>query len=67
MLITLISNFTITGCNTVIYEPSVSTLPFRLCDQRNQGVSLFCNLENEQARIYTVSSYFADLVSKILF
>ena len=33
-------------CDTVIYEPSVSTIPFRRCDFRNLGVSPLCNLDD---------------------
>ena len=32
-------------CNNVIYQPSVTAVPFRRCDFRNLGVSPLCNLE----------------------
>jgi hypothetical protein len=34
-------------CENVIYEPTITTLPFRICDKINQGVSPLCNAENE--------------------
>ena len=34
-------------CNSTIYEPTISTLPFRRCDGRNHGVSPLCNVEDE--------------------
>ena len=33
-------------CNTVIYEPLVTAVPFRRCDLRNLGVSTLCNLDD---------------------
>jgi len=38
-------------CNSTIYEPTISTLPFRRCDVRNQGVSPLCNVENEMVKM----------------
>ena len=34
-------------CSTVIYEPSLYSIPFRRCDTGNLGVSRFCNLNNK--------------------
>jgi len=33
-------------CDTVIYTPTITTIPFRRCDFRNLGVSSLCNLED---------------------
>jgi amiloride-sensitive sodium channel len=33
-------------CDTVIYEPSITTIPFRRCDFRNLGTSPMCNLDD---------------------
>jgi len=33
-------------CDTVIYEPSITTIPFRRCDFRNLGTSSMCNLDD---------------------
>jgi hypothetical protein len=33
-------------CDTVVYEPTITTIPFRRCDFRNLGVSKLCDFEN---------------------
>ena len=33
-------------CESTIYEPSLSTVPFRKCDVRNMGVSQLCQLDD---------------------
>ena len=33
-------------CDTVIYEPTITTIPFRRCDFRNLGTSPMCNLDD---------------------
>ena len=34
-------------CSTTIYEPMITTIPFRRCDESNLGVSTFCSLDNQ--------------------
>ena len=38
-------------CDRIQYEPSITALPFRNCDTRNQGVSKLCNVENDLVNI----------------
>ena len=33
-------------CDTVVYEPTITAIPFRRCDFRNLGVSKLCDFEN---------------------
>ena len=33
-------------CTTTVYESSVTAAPFRGCDHTNIGMSMFCDLEN---------------------
>ena len=33
-------------CTRVIYQPKLSTQPFRICDEKNLGMSDLCNMEN---------------------
>jgi hypothetical protein len=35
-------------CSTTLYEPMITTVPFRGCDETNFGVSRFCNADNAQ-------------------
>jgi hypothetical protein len=42
----------IPDCNNVIYNPTISALPFRPCDYRNRGISPLCNLEDEKVFVF---------------
>lgn len=35
-------------CQRTIYQPTVTAAPFRRCDDANQGISRFCNLEDQK-------------------
>ena len=39
-------SFCLPDCDTVVYEPSVTAIPFRRCDFRNLGISRLCDIEN---------------------
>jgi hypothetical protein len=34
-------------CDSIIYEPTITALPFRSCNSANKGVSPMCDLEND--------------------
>ena len=36
----------IPDCSNTIYEPMITTVPFRKCDESNLGVSWLCNIDN---------------------
>ena len=35
-------------CQTVIYDPKLTVVPFRRCDDSNLGISKFCNLDDQK-------------------
>ena len=37
-------------CNRIIYQKSVSVQPFRICDEKNFGMSRLCSLENVELK-----------------
>ena len=39
-------SYCLPDCDTVIYSPTITAIPFRRCDFRNLGVSSLCNLED---------------------
>ncbi len=39
-------SYCLADCSTMIYETSITTVPFRRCDSTNLGVSRFCSLDN---------------------
>ena len=43
-------------CDSIIYEPTITALPFRACNNRNQGVSPLCDVENELVNIFSKQS-----------
>ena len=41
-------NYCLPDCDKIIYEPKMTSVPFRRCDESNLGVSTFCNLEDSK-------------------
>ena len=40
-------NYCLPSCSYTIYQPSVTALPFRRCDDSNMGVTDLCNLDDK--------------------
>ena len=40
-------DYCLPSCSSTLYQPTISTLPFRRCDDTNLGVSPLCNLDDQ--------------------
>jgi hypothetical protein len=47
-------------CVNTVYDPVMTALPFKVCDESNLGSSYFCTLDDPSVNVIKLISFIAD-------